>query len=680
MVLTSFGCGDSGGNGGGSPTATIPPTAAFTFTATVPPTPTVPAPTATRPATATRTPPPTSTPTTNSALDISRCAPDAGPFSAEIDNPFFPLPIGTQWVLAGEEDGAPVRVVITSLADAEVVAGVTTRVVEEREWDDGELVEVSRNFFAQTADGTVCYYGEDVDDYEAGEIVGHGGAWRAGVNGALPGILIAANPQVGQMFKQEVAVGVAQDQAEQVAAGESVTVGLGTFTDTIRFIESSPLDSGTSEKVYARGIGLLVDDPIERIPMSRSFCGTLDGDGCAPDGARVDLAEPTFSNSAEVTNPLFPVSRQHSVVLLGTVDGETFRAEVTLLPTLKTIAINGQSVQVLQSQYAAFLDGRLHEVALDYYGQDDGGAVWYFGEDVFNYDEGVLADTSGTWLAGRDGPVAMIMPANPQVGDVYRPENIPGLVFEEVTVQSIDVTVDGPYGPVMGAITVEELHLEGTTEEKTFAPGYGEFFTGGGGDVEALALAVPTDTLTTPLPAELATLQAGADSIFDAAAEEDWAAAGGTLGIMTAAWEAYRATGESPMLEEQMIDALRSLQDEIDNEDAVEARNAVIQVSRAILDFHLRHRPPVEIDRARFELWARQILVDAEDDDLEGVSGDVTTLDWILDRFAHTLSSSDTSAIQTRLAQLRAAVDAEELSAAGDAAEQLRAVLEGIGN
>jgi hypothetical protein len=667
VLFTAAGCTNSD-SGAPAPTNTIPATA----TATAPP-PTVPPATATRPPAATNTPVSTATPTMSGELDIAVCAPDAGPFSAEIDHPFFPMPVGTQWILIGDDDGEPIRVVITSLPDTEMVAGVTTRVIEEREWEDGELVEVSRNFFVLNAAGDLCYYGEDVDDYEAGQIVDHGGAWRAGVDGALPGILLPANPQIGQTFKQEVAIGVAEDQAEQVAAGESVTVGLGAFTDTIRYEESSPLDSGTSLKIYARGVGLLVDESIERIPMSLTFCGTLDGEGCAPESERVDLTPPVFSNPTSVTNPLFPVSQQHSVVLLGMVDGEPFKAEVTLLATPKTITVNGQPVQTLESQYVAFLDGRLQEVALDWYGQDDTGAVWYFGEDVFNYEEGILADTGGTWLGGTDGPVAMIMPANPQVGDVYRPENIPGLVFEEVTVQEIGLTVEGPYGPVAGAIVVEELHLEGSgaIEDKTFAPGYGEFFTGADGDVEALALAVPTDALSTPLPAELQTLATGADDIFDAAEAEDWDAASTALASMTTAWETYRATGVSALLEEQLDDALRGLGDEIDNEDPVEARNAAIQVARATLDFHLRHRPPTDVDRARFRLWVQQILVDAEDDDLEGVSGDVTTLDWVLARFAHTLSSADASAIAALLDDLEAAIAAEDLEAATAAAEEL---------
>ena len=78
------------------------------------------------------------------------------------------------------------------------------------------------------------------------------------------------------------------------------------------------------------------------------------------------------------------------------------------------------------SQYVAFLDGRIHEVAYDLYAQDDDGAVWYFGEDVFNFGDGVITDTHGTWLAGRVGPAAMIMPAEPKVGDDIGPRTFLG--------------------------------------------------------------------------------------------------------------------------------------------------------------------------------------------------------------------------------------------------------------
>lgn len=184
----------------------------------------------------------------------------------------------------------------------------------------------------------------------------------------------------------------------------------------------------------------------------------------------------------------------------------------------------------------AFLDGRIHEVAYDYYAQDDVGAVWYFGEDVFNFQVGTISDTHGTWIAGKDGPAAMIMPSEPHVGDAYRPENIPGLVFEEVTVRSLGQRLDGPVGPIDGGLAVQELHMDGEFEDKVFAPGYGEFLTAGGGDVEALALAVPTDALSGSVPTELRTLAADALGLFDAAGTGDWKAATSSLRGVVAAW------------------------------------------------------------------------------------------------------------------------------------------------
>ena len=131
---------------------------------------------------------------------------------------------------------------------------------------------------------------------------------------------------------------------------------------------------------------------------------------------------------------------------------------------------------------------------MDWYAQADDGSVWYFGEDVFNYEDGKVADTEGTWIASDQTPAAMIMPAKPAVGNVYRPENAPEVVFEEVRVEKVDQTVHGPSGEISGAIEVMELHMDGTTEGKVFAPGYGEFSTGtAGGDLEAVSLASPTD-------------------------------------------------------------------------------------------------------------------------------------------------------------------------------------------
>lgn len=128
-----------------------------------------------------------------------------------------------------------------------------------------------------------------------------------------------------------------------------------------------------------------------------------DGLKVAPESKRVDLEKPTFSKPTEITNPLYPIKELDQVLLLGQVEGKPFRTEVTLLPETKMIECDGKRIETLVSQYVAYLDGRIHEVALDWYAQADDGAVWYFGEDVFNYEDGVVADTEGTWIAGKDG-------------------------------------------------------------------------------------------------------------------------------------------------------------------------------------------------------------------------------------------------------------------------------------
>lgn len=195
-------------------------------------------------------------------MDIGVCDPRAGFFTTEVDNPYFPLPVGHRVVLKGEERGLEVVVRITVLPETETVAGVETLVVEEHESEGGRVAEISRNYFAQTGDGTVCYFGEEVDDFDAqGNIVSHAGAWRAGEDGNRPGIFMPATVRVGQAFQQEVAPGIAEDQSKVVALGESTEVPAGTFTDTATLLDRDVLKGGQDTKVYARGIGLIVDGP-----------------------------------------------------------------------------------------------------------------------------------------------------------------------------------------------------------------------------------------------------------------------------------------------------------------------------------------------------------------------------------------------------------------------------------
>jgi hypothetical protein len=176
-------------------------------------------------------------------------------FGPEITNPYFPLPVGMSRVYEGDEEGTQLRVEEEVLPDTHLVAGVETRIVEVNEFEDGELVEHTLDYYAQHDDGSVWYFGEDVDDYENGEIVGHKGAWLAGQDGALPGLFMPANPEVGQKFEQERAPGVAEDESEIVEAGLSLEVPAGAFEDCIKTDDFAPLDNARESKFYCPDVG-----------------------------------------------------------------------------------------------------------------------------------------------------------------------------------------------------------------------------------------------------------------------------------------------------------------------------------------------------------------------------------------------------------------------------------------
>ena len=385
------------------------------------------------------------------------------------------------------------------------------------------------------------------------------------------------------------------------------------------------------------------------------------GISLAPDSARVDLTVPRFSNPTEVTNPFFPVSRQASVVFVGHVDGKPFRTEVTLLPDTRIIEWGGQRVETLVSQYAAYLDGRLQEVAYDLYAQADDGSVWYFGEDVADLGGGVIATKEGTWLAGKDGPAQMIMPGEPRPGDVYRTENIPGVAFEQVTVESVNQRLTGPLGPVNGMIG-RELHEDGTTELKQFASGYGEYYTGDGGDVEALALTIPTDNADGPMPSGLRRLYADAVDVVHRGPNSSAAAR------LRADWASVPRSD----VPRRMIPVTAHAVDHVAHADRPrEARQAAANLALRALDQQLRYREPVEVDRDRVALWCDQLLLDATARDAANVSGDVFTLFYLRDRVVSSLTPAQASAYNHQLGTLQVAAPEHALRQAVRAARAL---------
>ena len=177
-------------------------------------------------------------------------------FVDKIDNPFFPLTPGTTFVYEGitEKGNEHNEVYVTH--DTRVILGVTCTVVKDTVKVDGVLVEDTIDWYAQDKSGNVWYFGENALEYDGGLVVGLGGSWMAGVDGAKPGIIMKAHPQVGDLYRQEFALGVAEDMAEVLSLNESTTVPAGTFQNCIETKDFSPLEPDIVEhKFYASGIG-----------------------------------------------------------------------------------------------------------------------------------------------------------------------------------------------------------------------------------------------------------------------------------------------------------------------------------------------------------------------------------------------------------------------------------------
>jgi hypothetical protein len=198
-------------------------------------------------------------------------------FSDRGGNPYFSLQPGRRLVLEGAEDGDAERVEISVLNQTRLVVfrapsgkvlQVRTRIVQETEWVNGELVEVSRNFFARCQQtGDIFYFGEEVDDYEGGVIVGHEGSWLAGAAGALPGLVMPGRFLLGSRYFQEQAPGVALDRAEHVAMGLTVEVPAGRFQGCVEVLDTNALEPREpgDVKIYCPGVGLVVDEEAELV-------------------------------------------------------------------------------------------------------------------------------------------------------------------------------------------------------------------------------------------------------------------------------------------------------------------------------------------------------------------------------------------------------------------------------
>lgn len=176
-------------------------------------------------------------------------------------NRYFILEPGYRLILEGMDGKDTARLVVTVLPGVRTIGGIETRIVEEKETLNGQIVEISRNYFSFCKEsGSIFYFGEEVDIYEEGTIVSHDGAWMAeGENKA--GVMMPGNFLIGSRYYQEYAPGTAMDRAEIISTSESLVTPAGKFHNCLVVKETSPLEpNATGMKIYAPGIGMIKDD------------------------------------------------------------------------------------------------------------------------------------------------------------------------------------------------------------------------------------------------------------------------------------------------------------------------------------------------------------------------------------------------------------------------------------
>ncbi len=180
-------------------------------------------------------------------------------FTHVISNKYYTLKPGTKATYEKKTSKGIKRVEIEATGETRKVMGVTALVVRDREWLNDQLAEDTRDWVAQDKDGNVWYFGEAVDNYEDGKLVDHDGSWEAGVDGALPGIVMLSNPKVGDTYRQEYYPGKAEDMGTVVAVGKKITVRQGAFEDCVQIRDWSRIKEGEVEhKYFCAGAGLLV--------------------------------------------------------------------------------------------------------------------------------------------------------------------------------------------------------------------------------------------------------------------------------------------------------------------------------------------------------------------------------------------------------------------------------------
>jgi hypothetical protein len=204
---------------------------------------------------------------------------DSKTFTTRIDNPYWPMDPGTRWTYREtDQEGARLEVVVTVSDQTERIAnGVTARIVRDTVTEDGEIVEDTFDWYAQDKGGNIWYLGENTAEFEKGKLVTKEGSFEAGVDGALPGIIMPSDPKDGMQYRQEYYKGKAEDNGEVLSTDEMAQSPFGHFDNALLTKDTISIEPNVLEyKLYAKGIGPVLTLGVSGGPGSREELIDLD--------------------------------------------------------------------------------------------------------------------------------------------------------------------------------------------------------------------------------------------------------------------------------------------------------------------------------------------------------------------------------------------------------------------
>jgi hypothetical protein len=580
----------------------------------------------------------------------------------EITNSYLPFAERGRWVYEGTANDEPYLIEVAVTPATRTIEwgenSTETLVVRRRQLVNGLLMQEALVHYAQDDGGGVWSFGQDVDNFKEGELADHEGSRLAGADGVEPVLVMPGDPQGGQAFSGEDVLGLdTLKRHEIVSLTERVEAPDGPVDTGLVVATVQPGGAKEEERVFVPDVGLV---------LARSADGELSLARRLPQDAESAAME-TFSDSTTVDNPYFGVTGVDYRLYLGEDEGEPLRIEVAPTGETKAIDWEGGTTETIVSQFIATSERDLLEIAVDWFAQDDSGNVWYFGEDVFNYEEGRIANMGGTWLAGKDGPPGLIMPGEPALGQRFNPENIPGLVFESVEVEEVDGTFTLPTGEQLtDVLLLHEVLDDGSEEFKEYAAGYGNLTTDAP-PVERVDIvyALPNDAIGAPAPRQLGEALSELRGISTKGA--------GNFDKVQEAFDTFAGGGDPvpEILVELAAEQLDLLDEALGASDSEEARMAALDLEHTVLDLARLYQTERPVDLDLLDLYARRMLAAVDADDLVAASTAAALARGVAERNITTLSSEAGDAA----AGADAAAEEEDLPGIAEAASQLRASL-----